>query len=159
MSLRKCDFDQHQAAFGCATHNGYYCLQHYAEHTSDRQAHIPFKIENALTPQSFQQLQIEVLTRIKALKQTKIQIIKKATELIRNIEDLCVVNNEKLDLEIQSYLSYIKDNNFDNKTLQQVSILLETQLNIEISESFKVNLFESRRKEKQEMQLIENWSN
>jgi hypothetical protein len=134
MSLQRCNYDDLQAVFLCATHQGFYCLKHYAEHTSDHQLHNGFKVQNVLTQESFRKLETEIYARIKELQKSKVKITKKASNFIKKIEELCASNLEELDQEIRQYLDYGKDNNFDSKTFEIVKTILETE------ETFKINI-------------------
>jgi hypothetical protein len=147
MSVRKCKFDQLQAKYTCKTHNEYFCAEHYTEHICDGNSHIPFKIDNALNQSNFNQLQNEVNERIKALKCAKKQVISKSAQLIANIEQMCISSIQKLDAQIQFYLAYIADNNFDQQKLENISKILTTRLEISIDQQFTLNLRELTREE------------
>jgi predicted nucleic acid binding AN1-type Zn finger protein len=142
MSVRACDLDQLPAAFVCITHNGFYCLQHYAEHTSDGRSHVPRKITNPLTQRSFNLLEIEVDARIKQIQNVKVQLLNKAAELLKKVQNECLASIETLDREIETYQSYTKINSFENQDLEKVSKILESELVIEINEDFKVKFIE-----------------
>jgi hypothetical protein len=140
MSIRKCEFDQLSAKYACTTHNSYYCTEHYAEHISDRKPHISYKIENALTHSDFQLLQNEVVTRIEALEHAKHQVANKAAQLIADIGQACMSSIQQLDEHIKSYKAYVLDNNFDDQTLQSVTKILTTRLEVEIDEHLTLTL-------------------
>jgi hypothetical protein len=149
MSIRTCDFDQNEATFGCSLHNGYYCQHHHAEHVCDDQQHRSFKVKNALTPDSFNLLQTKLISRIAFIQQSKIEITNKAATLMKRIADGYTLSIEKLDNEIAKYTEYIKNNNFDKETLENVRNILKNNLKIEISDQggFSVNLAEEERKD------------
>jgi hypothetical protein len=132
MSVRKCQFDQLQAKYACSTHAAYFCQHHYDEHISDRNPHITFKIDNALTQLHFEQLQKEVYKRITVLEDAKQQLACIAAQQISDIEQACVSSMKIIDSQIISYRDYARNNNFEHQALQKVSKILTTRLEIEI---------------------------
>jgi hypothetical protein len=148
MSVRKCEHDQSQAKYVCTTHSAYFCELHYRQHLSDRKPHVTIPIENALTQPEFEQLQNEVIKRIKALEHAKKQVASQAAQLIAKIRQRCIARIEKLDLMIQSYRAYMAENNFDQQALQNITKMLTTRLQIQIDKDLALNLREEPEEEK-----------
>jgi hypothetical protein len=148
MSLRKCEDDQSQAKYVCTTHDAYYCELHYRQHIADRKPHVSFPIDNALTQPEFEQLQNEVIERIKALEHAKSQVVSQAAQLIAKIRQACIASMENLDSLIQAYRAYAAENNFDDQTLQNITKMRTTRLQIEIDQDLTLNLREEPEEEK-----------
>jgi hypothetical protein len=148
MSVRKCEYDQSQAKYACTTHNGYYCKLHYKQHIADGKAHSIFAINNALTPPEFGQLQNEAIKRITALERAKKQLSSQAAQLIAKIRQTCIASIEKLDLMIQSYRTYMAENNFEQQAIQNITKMLTTRLQKQIDQDLALNIREEPEEEK-----------
>jgi Txe/YoeB family toxin of Txe-Axe toxin-antitoxin module len=148
MSLRICEQDQSQAKYLCITHNEYFCKLHYKQHVSDRKPHIAFPIDNVLTQPDFEQLQIEVVKRIKAIEIAKKQVASQAAQLITTIEETCFNSIENLNSLIQSYRAYTAENNFDHQTLKNITKILTSRLKVQIDQDLALNIIEESEEEK-----------
>jgi hypothetical protein len=134
MSVRKCELDQSQAKYVCTTHNVYYCEEHCKQHISDRRLHSILAIDYALTQAEFEKLQSETIKRIKYIEHIKHAVASQAAQLIANIEQTCIASIENLDHLIQAYRTYIAENNFNHKTLQKITRIINTRLEIQIDQ-------------------------
>jgi hypothetical protein len=143
MSVKSCNFDKNPAAYVCTIHNEYYCLEHYAQHVSDGLFHISFKISNSLPQESFEQLQEEIRNRIKVLEEAKIQLVIKAAQIIADIRKQCISSIQHIDSQLQFYISYIRNNNFDDQTLQKAREMLQTRLTLDINDKLQIKLIEN----------------
>jgi hypothetical protein len=146
MSVRKCDHDQSQAKYACTTHNAYYCELHYRHHIADRKPHSISAIDNALTQPEFEQLQNEVIKRIKALEHAKKQVAKQAAQLIAKIEQNWISSIQNINSLIQNYRAYAAENNFDDQTLQNITKLRTTRFKIQIDQDLALRIEEEEEK-------------
>jgi hypothetical protein len=146
MSLRKCEHDQSQAKYACTTHNAYFCNLHYNQHVSDRKPHVAFPIDNALTQPEFEQLQNEVIKRIKALEHAKKQVASQAAQLIAKIEQNWISSIQNINSLIQTYRAYAAENNFDDETLKNITKLRTTRLKIQTDQDLALRIEEEEEK-------------
>jgi hypothetical protein len=82
------------------------------------------------------------MKRIKAIEHAKKQLPSHASQLINKIEQTCIANIEKIDSFIQSYRVCMKENKFDQQTLQNIMEMLNTRLEIQIDQDLALNLRE-----------------
>jgi hypothetical protein len=106
MSVRDCDCKKLKATALCKTHYAFFCPMCYFEHATQGGVHLLSKVENALTDESFLELEEKVATRIRAIENAKKDAIAKCTELTKRIIEPFTSNNIK---EAQKYAELGED--------------------------------------------------
>jgi hypothetical protein len=100
------------------------------------------KVDMALPQSEFERLKTEAIKRIDALEQAKQQVANQAEQLIAKIEQGRILCIETLDSLIQSYRAYIAENSFDQQSLQNITKILNTRLQIQIDPDLALNFNE-----------------
>jgi hypothetical protein len=133
MSVRKCDYDQNEALFGCSIHNGHYCLEHHTQHVCDGQQHASFRLSNP-SKASLLQLKPTIISKISSIHDWKLEITKKFAESLQRLRELFNYRIEILNKEISYYMNTMVDENFDNDALVKLRIKLNTDFKKETNE-------------------------
>jgi gas vesicle protein len=131
--------NESKATVLCEAHKAYFCDTHGLQHAYERGEHSLSKIDNALSEESWTQLEAEINTRIRAINAIKIEVTRKTADIINKIEETCNSSIDKLDQEIFHYAGFIRYNDFNNEALEWVRMILN--IGIIEKEGIDVNIF------------------
>ena len=145
----KCSVCNTSATYKCCS-SRYYCSFHFKPHFNSARGHNPEKMDKVLTPYELDKLKIELVSRIKQLKQAKLEISKKTCELIRKIDNLKNKLIVQLEAYMQRYTNLLdmketcKSDYIQISNLKQSSLVIPTLNSMSIKEllekSFSINV-------------------
>jgi hypothetical protein len=128
MNFQTCSNCSSKATCKCRCNNEFYCLTHFIAHSKQGMSHGVIEILNALDPSSYSSLSAELKSRISTIVSIKFSIATKTSALIQSIISLSSASIHRLDDTISHYIDLLKSNNYDDRTLAEVELVLNSKL-------------------------------
>jgi hypothetical protein len=120
-----------EASFKCRHSSNYYCSTHFKTFRLNTN-HGSIDKNNQLDAASWQNLKSEIVSRLASIKKCKIEILSKAKNLIKIVEEHCNAAVQRLDDTAKDYLDLIQDNLFDDFSYADAQAIINSRIRINV---------------------------